>query len=114
MTEYICCRKCDSPYCVGCNLKTLETMLEDGRFDCLMDNNHTINPTADVEKVRHGVWIEHHRQSYLVHPMIYDEDGPILQDYVSYECSECGRTESKKEPYCHCGAKMNGGSNEQE
>ena len=64
---------------------------------------------ADVVSVKHGKWIEHHGQSYLVHPMKYDEYGPILQDYISYECSECGRTESKKEPYCNCGAKMDGG-----
>lgn len=23
-----------------------------------------------------------------------------------YTCSICGRTEKEKEPYCHCGAKM--------
>ena len=64
-------------------------------------------PAADVELVRHGKWIEHHGQSYLVLPMKYDEDGePILQPYISYECSICGRRESVKEPYCHCGAKM--------
>lgn len=65
---------------------------------------------ADVVKVVHGEWIEYHGQSYLVHPMKYDEYGcPILQDYVGYKCSECGRAESKKEPYCNCGAKMDGG-----
>ena len=62
---------------------------------------------------RHGKWIEHHGQSYLVSPMKYDEYGcPILQDYVWYECSECGRTESEKEPYCNCGAKMDGEKHE--
>ena len=64
-------------------------------------------PTADVVEVVHGEWIEYRGQSYLVHPMKYDEYGcPILQEYVGYKCSECGRAESKKEPYCHCGAKM--------
>jgi hypothetical protein len=68
-----------------------------------------IKSSSDVVEVRHGKWIEHHRQSYLVHPMQYDEYGsPVLQDCVYYECSECGRTESKKEPYCHCGAMMDG------
>ena len=107
-SKQIGCRKCDSPYCDGCNLKTLETMLEKGKFDCIKDSHHSIKPTADVVEVRHGEWIEHRGQSYLVHPMKYDENGPILQDYVNYECSECGRTESKKEPYCNCGAKMDG------
>lgn len=64
-------------------------------------------PASDVEPVRHGYWIEHHGQSYLVTPMKYDEyRNPVLQDYISYECSICGRRESAKEPYCNCGTKM--------
>ena len=27
-----------------------------------------------------------------------------------YECSLCGRQELQKEPYCNCGAKMDGGN----
>lgn len=55
-----------------------------------------------------GVWIEEEHESYLVHPMKYDENGePILQKYTVLKCSECGREENKKEPFCHCGAKMN-------
>lgn len=65
--------------------------------------------TADVEEVKHGEWIERRGQSYLVHPMKFDVNGePILQDYITYVCSCCGRTESNKEPYCNCGAKMDG------
>ena len=68
-------------------------------------------PAADVAPVRHGEWMEEWGQSYLVFPMKYDADGlPILQDYVSYVCSECGRKESKKHPYCNCGARMDGGN----
>ena len=67
-------------------------------------------PAADVAPVRHGYWKEKHRESYLVSPMKYDENGePILQEYSYYECSLCGRTEKCKEPYCNCGAKMDGG-----
>ena len=67
-------------------------------------------PAADVEPIKHGRWIERHGQSYLVHPMKYDEYGnPVLQNYISYECSECGRKASEPYPYCHCGAKMEGG-----
>ena len=65
--------------------------------------------TTDVVEVKHGEWIVKKGQSYLVHPMKYDENGePVLQDYISYECPFCGRHFSKKEPYCNCGAKMDG------
>lgn len=57
---------------------------------------------ADVEPVRHGHWIKYDR--YAV-----DSDGePVLKIGEEYECSLCGRIEGKKEPYCHCGAKMDG------
>ena len=42
----------------------------------------------------HGKWIE---------VGSYDEDG--YYD-VEYKCSECDRFECTKQPYCHCGAKM--------
>ena len=64
MTEYIECRRCDSPDCKGCNLKRLETMLGNGKFDCLMNENRCINTSADVEPVRHGRWIEPPRLYY--------------------------------------------------
>lgn len=54
MAEYIECRNCDSHDCKGCNLKNLETMLNNGKFDCLMNENRCINPAADVAPVRHG------------------------------------------------------------
>ena len=56
MAEYIGCRNCDSPDCKGCNLKNLETMLNNGKFDCLMNENRCINPSEDVAPVRHGRW----------------------------------------------------------
>ena len=57
MAEYITCRRCNSPNCKGCNLKRLETMLENGKFDCLMNENRAIDTSADVATVRHGQWI---------------------------------------------------------
>ena len=48
MADYIKCRNCESPDCKGCNLKTLETMLDSGKFDCLMNENHCVNQFADV------------------------------------------------------------------
>lgn len=51
MAEYIECRNCDSPYCNGCNIHTLAMMLNNGKFDCLMGDDYSINPAADVVEV---------------------------------------------------------------
>ena len=68
-------------------------------------------PAADVAEVVHGRWLEEKGQTLL--PVEYDDVGkPILHDYVVYRCDRCGRTCKQKEPYCHCGAKMEGGVNE--
>ena len=68
-------------------------------------------PAADVAGVVHGRWLEEKKQTLL--PVEYDDVGePILHDYVVYRCDRCGRTCKQKEPYCHCGAKMEGGVNE--
>ena len=55
----------------------------------------TYFPTADVEPVRHGRWIE-------------KQEKDTFAGYLySYECSECGSVKQRKEPYCpNCGAKM--------
>ena len=99
MAEYITCRRCDSPDCKGCNLKRLETMLENGKFDCLMNENRAIDTSADVATVRHERWI-----------MGTGENG-LQRGYR--KCSRCG--EIVKHGYSlygvhnfcnHCGAKM--------
>ena len=57
------------------------------------------SPTADVVEVKHGEWI-----------LTKTEFGWNCCEYpVEYTCSVCGRTEKYEEPYCHCGAKMDGG-----
>lgn len=53
-------------------------------------------PAADVAPVVHGRWI-----SFL--------DGDHIMPERYYRCSRCGRVESRQQPYCHCGAKMDGG-----
>ena len=70
--------------------------LKDNMVECI--NNQ---PTADVEEVRHGEW----------------KQNPCVERF--YYCSECNRriedaTKSpyKHFPYCHCGAKMDGGKAE--
>lgn len=104
MAEYIGCRECDSPYCKGCNLKNLETMLRNGKFDCIMNENHCINTATDIAPVVHGRW-----------KLLRKGDWNSV-----FVCSVCGRRETiaesesynsqlkmqRKYPYCHCGARM--------
>ena len=52
-------------------------------------------PAADVAEVVHGQWI-----SFL--------DGDHIMPERYYRCSRCGRVESRRQPYCHFGAKMDG------
>ena len=58
-------------------------------------------PTADVAPVRHGRW----------------EQVKSWSTKAKYRCSVCGReimsaakVNIEKYPYCHCGAKMDGGA----
>lgn len=55
-------------------------------------------PAADVVPVVHGKWI-----SFL--------DGDHIMPERYYRCSRCGRVESRRQPYCHYGAKMDGVNN---
>lgn len=57
-------------------------------------------PTIDAVPVVHGRWEEYDR-------FICNSDGkPIEKIGIIWRCSECGREEDYREPYCHCGAKM--------
>lgn len=62
-------------------------------------------PTADVVEVRHGEW-----------ELDYEYADDYSNDNVRkvFRCSLCGRTERRKEPYCNCGAKMNGERKEED
>ena len=91
MTEYIACRRCDSPDCKGCNLKRLETMLENGKFDCLMNENRAINTSADVEPVKRGRW----ENGNPICPVcggdkFKDLDADIWCDWKPAFCPNCG------------------------
>lgn len=62
---------------------------------------------ADVQPIVRGEWIEETFETII--PVEFDMLGkPILHKCTNYKCSICGRTEPRKEPYCHCGAKMKG------
>ena len=55
-------------------------------------------PTVEAEPVRHGRWIPNVVTYYKAYPPYTYQNG--------YKCSLCGRVaRSKKEPYCHCGAR---------
>lgn len=57
-------------------------------------------PTADVQETKHGHWIQKD---------VKLEGIAITQTHITeFFCSECGRKENKKQPYCNCGAKMEG------
>lgn len=53
---------------------------------------------GDEQPVRHGEWLS---------TELVDPKGRVIVE--QYKCSLCGRHEYRKEPYCHCGAKMDGG-----
>ena len=89
--------------------KTTMTEYDEGGWDAPVSVVRVTDieaiPASDVEPVRHGRWIEEKNQTLL--PVEFDDAGePVLHDYVIYHCDQCGRMESEKEPYCHCGAKM--------
>ena len=57
-------------------------------------------PASDVAKVVHGRW---KKEVYV---------DPYGADWTRYRCSLCRRVEIRKEPYCNCGAKMDGEEND--
>ena len=63
-------------------------------------------PTVDAVEVVHGRWIPHYE--------IFDSDPSVGVSGGEYQtgwkCSVCGRYEPSEEPYCNCGAKMDGGN----
>ena len=59
-------------------------------------------PTADVAPVVHGRWD-------VKELWICNSDGkPVSVIGKVYVCNRCGREEEQMEPYCNCGAKMDG------
>ena len=57
-------------------------------------------PEADVVEVKHGCW----------KPIPHSTG----RKGTPYECSICERTAGRKYEYCHCGAKMDGRSEQDE
>lgn len=61
-------------------------------------------PTVDAAPVVHGRW-EPCYETFDEDPSLGIPGGDVQ---TGWECSICGRYETDKEPYCHCGAKMDG------
>lgn len=66
-----------------------------GLADCIAGEIESL-PAADVAPVVHARWIAR-------------SDKGIISMTHPYMCSRCWRVEMDKEPYCNCGAKMDGG-----
>nr|DAJ59263.1 MAG TPA: 50S ribosomal protein L19 [Caudoviricetes sp.] len=56
-------------------------------------------PAVDVVPVVHARWIAR-------------SDKGVISMTHPYMCSRCWRVEMDKEPYCNCGAKMDGGADD--
>lgn len=94
MAEYIyreqTCKTCfHNAACLNILKKSFPTIEEERIEETAKRKNYCrfFKHTADVAEVRHGKWIDKE---------------------TCYVCSLCGRVERVKEPYCHCGAKMDG------
>lgn len=66
-----------------------------GLADCIASEIDSL-PASDVAPVVHARWIAR-------------SDKGIISMTHPYMCSRCWRVEMDKEPYCNCGAKMDGG-----
>lgn len=73
----------------GCKLDVYQWLL--GYID--------VKSSAYVQEVKHGKWI---RSANTWTHDLHEASKPI------YRCSVCGRYEKIEEPFCNCGAKMDG------
>ena len=87
------CNNCARPNEIKCRACHVDDML--GEIEDA--------PTADVVEVKHGEWLENIK-------VISTVGMTDIKALVGYRCSVCGREEVAKEPYCNCGAKMDGRS----
>ena len=106
MAEYIKRETCLAEICNDLYARKYDGVCENCKIVALIVDM----PTADVAPVVHGKWLEKEEETYC--PVQYGEDAePILHKYTRYICNLCGRSSVIPEPYCHCGAKMDGGAN---
>ncbi len=82
----------------------------EGRADEIPDIEKRCNGfkhKADVVEVRHGKWVPHEFEQHNGYDGCRQESYCYLKP-TCYRCSLCGRIEEYQEPYCNCGAKMDG------
>lgn len=91
MAEYIECRNCSSPDCHGCNVYTLATMLNTGKFDCLMNGNRCVDRFADVMPVVHG----YHEGDVCVYGFGHENKSRAIVEIVKILNDERGVAEVK-------------------
>ena len=90
-----------SSYCIDYVFKWLEVVFEIVAAD--------ESPAADVAPVRHAYWVPEEHVDQV--------SATTTHRYTWYYCSECGRRligykNPIDAPYCHCGAKMDGGEDD--
>lgn len=74
-----------------------------GQIGILMECALRLKEQPTIDTVKKGKWIEKRGHRSFI-------SGGDIEDYTYYICSECAREEITKEPYCHCGARMDGDS----
>ncbi len=90
-----------------CDLNRLRELVQADREGTLLVIGSKIEeavytPPADVAPIVHGRWIEVGFEAQDVFGKL-----PPVKVVRGYRCNVCNRFEREKEPYCHCGAKMN-------
>ena len=100
LDKYERCRNCYHISSCDAWVRNATSLYDDYTYS--VENCPYYVPAADVAEVRHGEWKCTTRAPKSADSYFY-WDAPVETVFV---CSECGRVEKQKEPYCHCGAKM--------
>ena len=95
--DCIHCRACHEMYLIAVSQE--DDFFERNDAETCEDFKHKYS----LVEVKHGEWIDDMK-------VISTVAGVEMKALVGYRCSLCGRPELHKEPYCNCGAKMDGRS----
>ena len=71
-----------------------------------LNDKAIIQALKNFAEVKHGEWMP----DYETFVDEWERESEPIQ--TGWVCSLCGRQEFNREPYCHCGAKMDGGKAE--
>lgn len=53
-------------------------------------------------------WRKQNEEEWIEETEYYSDDYSECNTRKVFACSRCGRTKTRKQPYCNCGAKMKG------